>query len=74
MTESLGEGCPHDGITGEQQTSRQQAQGDMQLQSHSKCEKFHLFSHCEKYSFDFLLSQHKHHSSDAVFFPLCAHP
>lgn len=31
MSESLREERPHDGITGEQQTSTQQAQGDVEL-------------------------------------------
>lgn len=36
MTESLREGRPHDGVTGEQQPSTQQAQGDSELHTHSK--------------------------------------
>lgn len=33
MSESLGEGGPHDGITGEQQASTKQPQGDVELQT-----------------------------------------
>lgn len=31
MAESLREGRPHDGVTGEQQASTQEAQGDVEL-------------------------------------------
>lgn len=34
VTESLGEEGPHDGITGEQQASAEQPQGDVELETH----------------------------------------
>lgn len=44
VSESFGEGGPHNGVAGEQQASTQQPQGDMQLKTHWKRAKSTLRS------------------------------